>query len=231
MTLTENILSVTERIRQAAQRANRSTEDITLVAVSKTVSEAAIREAYDCGLRIFGENRPQELEHKASALADLRDIRWHMIGHLQRNKVKTVLPIAALIHAVDSLRLAEELDRQSRQKGLVTPILLEVNVSGEETKFGFAEGEILDACESLASMSGVSVRGLMTMAPLTADPEQARAVFAQTRELADKIAERGYQDIGMSELSMGMSNDFEVAVEEGATIVRVGTALWQGLDP
>ncbi len=229
MQLVRNIQSVMKRIGDAAERSNRDAAEITLIAVSKTVTEAMIREAYACGLRIFGENRPQQLEGKASMLADLKDIQWHMIGHLQRNKVKSVLPVAALIHSVDSLRLAEELNRHSIERGCETPILLEVNISGEQSKFGFAEQEALDACRFIATMQGIVVKGLMTMAPFAADPDETRPVFTRVRQLADFIRDQAITRIEMSVLSMGMSNDFEIAIEEGATMVRIGTALWEGL--
>jgi len=225
MSIADNIKSVRERIERAAQESGRSSEDITLVAVTKTVDLPVVREAYECGLREFGENRPQELRRKAESLADLDGVRWHMIGNLQRNKVKTVLPLSALIHSVDSVKLAEEIEK--RCAGSDSQILLEVNVSGEETKSGLTEGEVVAACERVHEMEHVKVRGLMTMAPFTAEPEETRPVFAKLRRLADEIRIQEIPGIEMIHLSMGMSNDFEVAIEEGATIVRIGTALWR----
>jgi pyridoxal phosphate enzyme (YggS family) len=188
---------------------------VTLIAVTKGFTAAAVREAYEAGLRHFGENRVQEAQEKAPALGDLRGVTWHMIGHLQTNKVKTAVGLFDIIHSVDSLHLAEEISRRAPQ---TVPAFLETNVSGESSKFGMSLKEIGERYESIAALPNIDVRGLMTVAPLAADREQTRAVFRQLRETADAL--------GIRELSMGMTGDFETAIEEGATHIRVGRAIF-----
>jgi pyridoxal phosphate enzyme (YggS family) len=209
------IEAVRGRIAAACARANRSSNDVTLIAVTKGFTAAAVREAYEAGLRHFGENRVQEAQEKAPALGDLRGVTWHMIGHLQTNKVKTAVGLFDIIHSVDSLHLAEEISRRAPQ---TVPAFLETNVSGESSKFGMSLKEIGERYESIAALPNIDVRGLMTVAPLAADTEQARAVFRQLRETADAL--------GLRELSMGMTGDFETAIEEGATHIRVGRAIF-----
>ena len=228
MSIRKNLEIVRERIAKAAKSAGRSPGSVALVTVSKTVDVPTVREAHALGLRLFGENRPQELQRKAEVLGDLPDIEWHMIGHLQRNKVKAVVPLAALIHSVDSLRLMTEISKYCVKNGCSARILLEVNVSEEESKFGFRPEQAIQACQASVDMEGFRIQGLMTMAPFTAAQEETRPVFVGLRELAETIESHNFENVSMRHLSMGMSNDFEVAVQEGATLVRIGTALWEG---
>jgi pyridoxal phosphate enzyme (YggS family) len=214
-TVAERIEEVRARINAACLRGGRSAEDITLIAVTKGFAAEAIREACEAGIKHFGENRVQEAQEKAPALADLRDVTRHMIGHLQTNKVKTAVTLFDIIHSVDSLHLAEEISRRAPQ---TVPAFLETNISGESSKFGMSLKEIGERYESIAALPNIDVRGLMTVAPLAADREQTRAVFRQLRETADAL--------GLRELSMGMTGDFETAIEEGATHIRVGRAIF-----
>ena len=216
--IAEHLAAVRKRVQEAAARAGRAPESVTLLAVSKTKSEAQIREAYAAGQRDFGENYVQELCAKAAALADLADIRWHLIGPLQRNKVKQVVPLAALIHTVDRLALAEEIEKRASTVGVI-PVLIEVYVSGEASKAGCSPEEAPALAERIREMGHLSLRGLMTIPPDTEDREEARPYFARLAALRDRIS-------GLTELSMGMSHDFEIAIAEGATIVRVGTAIF-----
>ena len=226
--IAEQLRSVRERIRQAALRAGRNPEEVTLIAVSKTKPAEMIQEAYGCGQRVFGENRVQELTEKLTALP--QDISWQLIGHLQTNKVRQIVGKAALIHSVDSIRLAEELQRESEKKRVVTELLLEVNIAGEESKFGFRPEELESAAVQIAQMPSLKLRGLMTVAPFTAIPEENRKYFRQIRQLAVDIKDKNIDNVTMDILSMGMTGDFEVAVEEGATMVRVGTGIFGGRD-
>jgi len=190
--------------------------EITLVAVAKGFEASAVRAAFDCGIRDFGENRVQEAEKKIGQLSDLKpDITWHMVGHLQSNKAGTAAELFDIIHSVDSVRLAGILSQRAEQ---TLPVLLEVNVSGEALKSGFAVDEIAGAVEEVRRLANLEVTGLMTIAPLTADPEEVRPVFRKLRELRDSL--------GLEHLSMGMTDDFEVAVEEGATVLRIGRAIF-----
>lgn len=226
--IAENLSSVKQRIERAALRAGRRPQDITLIAVSKTKPAELIREAYNCGQRVFGENRVQELSEKAPALPG--DIAWQLIGHLQTNKVRQIVGRVSLIHSLDSLRLAEELQRESEKRGLVTELLLEVNIAGEESKFGFRPEEAVAAAERIALLPALRLRGLMTVAPFTEEPEENRKYFRQMRQLAVDIKDKNIDNVSMDILSMGMTGDFEVAVEEGATMVRVGTGIFGGRD-
>lgn len=226
--IAEQLRSVRERIRQAALRAGRNPEEVTLIAVSKTKPAEMIQEAYGCGQRVFGENRVQELTEKLTALP--QDISWQLIGHLQTNKVRQIIGKAALIHSVDSIRLAEELQRESEKKGVVTELLLEVNIAGEESKFGLRPEDLESAAVRIAQMPSLKLRGLMTVAPFTAIPEENRKYFRQIRQLAVDIKDKNIDNVTMDILSMGMTGDFEVAVEEGATMVRVGTGIFGGRD-
>ncbi|MEZ4299741.1 MAG: YggS family pyridoxal phosphate-dependent enzyme [Polyangiaceae bacterium] len=218
-TIQARLTSVRARIEAAVQRAGRPPGSVRLLAVSKTKSEAAIREAYAAGQRDFGENYVQELCAKAEALSDLADLRFHVIGPLQRNKVKQVVPVASLVHTVDRASLAEEIEKRAAAAGRTVPVLLEVNVSGEASKAGCSSEEAPSLAALVRSMPHLELRGLMTIPPDTDDREEARPFFAKLRELRDRIGE-------LPELSMGMSHDFEIAIEEGATIVRVGTAIF-----
>lgn len=211
-----NIREVKRRIAQACERSRRSPDEITLVAVTKGVGIGAIRAAFDLGIRNFGENRVQEAEDKIVQLADLKPaVTWHMVGHLQSNKAKSAVELFDIIHSVDSVRLAEILNRRA-QKTL--PVLLEVNVSGEATKAGFSVGGTEAAVKAMKQLPDLKVMGLMTIAPFVADPEEVRSVFRKLRELRDSL--------GLEHLSMGMTDDFEVAVEEGATMLRIGRAIF-----
>lgn len=222
--LKENLKSVQERIRVAALKAGRNPDEITLIAVSKTKPVDMIQEIYDAGIREFGENKVQEITSKKPQLPD--DINWHMIGHLQRNKVRAVIDKACLIHSVDSLRLAQAISTEAVKSNMTVSILLEVNMAGEETKFGFKPDEVHDALQSIAGLPGIYVRGLMTSAPYVSNPEENRQYFRDMRQLCVDLKAKNIDNTSMDYLSMGMTNDFEVAVEEGATHVRVGTAIF-----
>lgn len=214
--------AVRRQVADAADCVGRSADEVLIVAVSKTQPVELIWRACEAGISEFGENRVQEFLGKYGLFPS---VRWHFIGSLQTNKVKDVVGKACLIHSVDSLRLLAEIDRRARAVDVVQPVLLEVNVSGEESKHGFAPSEVHDALVSASAMSGVAVRGLMTMAPF-GRPEDARWVFRGLRELRDSLSDLRLNGVELGELSMGMSNDFRVAVEEGATIVRVGNAIF-----
>jgi len=220
----ERYLEVQRRVREAAVRAGRDPECVRLIAVSKTKPAGMIREAMEAGAVDFGENRPQELRDKCAELPDT--LRWHMIGHLQKNKIKYVVGHACLIHSIDTLQLAEEVSAAAVKAGLVMPVLLEVNVAGEESKFGLRPEETEAAVRAAALLPGIEVRGLMTIAPYTDDPESNRVYFRQLRNLSIDIASKNIDNVNMCELSMGMTGDYEVAVEEGATLVRVGTGIF-----
>ena len=220
----ENLDSVRQRICDACSRAGRKPEDVTLISVSKTKPLEMLKEAYDAGSRDFGENKVQELDEKYGSMPE--DVRWHMIGHLQRNKVKYLIGKTTLIHSVDSLRLAEEINRLSVKHGVVTDILIEVNVAAEETKFGVSLDETEALIRKTAVLPGIRICGLMTIAPYVDDPEENRNVFRALRKLSVDIAAKNIDNVNMSFLSMGMTGDFEVAIEEGATHVRVGTGIF-----
>ncbi|MGC8839194.1 MAG: YggS family pyridoxal phosphate-dependent enzyme [Anaerolineae bacterium] len=222
-TLERNLRQVRERIARAAERVGRDPAEVTLVAVTKTVPVEVIRLAYGMGLRDFGENRVEEALPKARALPS--DVRWHCIGHVQRRKARLAVELSYLVHSVDSVRLAQRLQRFCEEQGRDLPILLEVNISGEETKYGFRPEEVAAAVPEIAACHRLRIQGLMTIAPLVADPEEARPCFRALRTLRDALAAR-YPDLDWRHLSMGMTGDFEVAVEEGATLVRIGQALF-----
>lgn len=224
LVIAENLARVRERIQEAARRSGRDPERVRLVAVSKTVDPERARQAVEAGAKILGENYVQEAQKKIEVLG--HEISWHFIGHLQRNKAKVAVHLFDLIHAVDSINLAQELDRQAKLQGKVLPVLLQINIGGEATKFGAQEKEILLLAEKLSAMAGIEVKGLMTMPPFFEDPEASRPYFVELRKLGERLAQQKIPRISTEELSMGMSNDFEVAVEEGATLVRVGTAIF-----
>ncbi|HSJ54346.1 MAG TPA: YggS family pyridoxal phosphate-dependent enzyme [Anaerolineae bacterium] len=236
--LAENLQSVQERVATAARRAGRDPAQVTLVAVTKNQPREAIAAAFDLGLRHFGENRVEEAESKIPGLPG--GITWHMIGHVQSRKARQVVPLFQVVHSVDSARLAARLDRLCVEEGERLPILLQVNVSGEESTYGLAaerwaedcdqRRELLAVVAEIVALPGLQVLGLMTMAPIVADPEQVRPVFASLRHLRDELAGI-YPEAGWHHLSMGMSDDFEVAVEEGATLVRVGRAIFDPDQP
>lgn len=226
--LTANLAHVCQQIAEAAIRAGRKPEDVRLVGVTKYVDVEIARGLVEAGLADLGESRPQELWKKAEALKEL-PIRWHAIGHLQRNKVERTLPLVSLLHSGDSLRLLETVSAAAAKQGRVIETLLEVNISGEAAKHGFAPSELQSSLPLIASLSGLKVRGLMAMAALAGGSEQARRDFAALRELRDQLREDCPPPIELAELSMGMSNDFLEAIEEGATLVRVGSALYEGI--
>lgn len=220
----ENMELVQKRIEEACGRAGRAAGEVTLIAVSKTKPVPDLEEAYRAGARDFGENKVQELVEKAQALPG--DIRWHMIGHLQRNKVKYIVDKVFLIHSVDSLRLAEEISKEALKKQVIVNILVEVNVAQEESKFGSCVEETQELVTQIALLPGIRIQGLMTIAPYVEDPEENRKYFAKLRELAVDISNKNIDNVTMRVLSMGMTGDYEVAVEEGATYVRVGTGIF-----
>ena len=220
----ENMEDVKERIRVACGRAGRPQSDVTLIAVSKTKPLELVREAYEAGARDFGENKVQDLLDRIDALPS--DIRWHMIGHLQRNKVKYIIGKVAMIHSVDSLRLAEEISRESVKHQVDTDILIEVNVAGEESKFGVSVEEAPQLVEDISRMPAVHVRGLMTIAPFVENAEENRQYFRKLKQLSVDIERKNIDNVNMTALSMGMTGDYSVAIEEGATCVRVGTGIF-----
>jgi len=225
----ERIDSVRKRIEAAARRAGRDPAEITLVAVSKTQPPEAVVAATRAGLHLFGENRVEEAGPKAEAVARLlapaAAPTWHMVGHVQSRKAADVLPWAAMVHSVDSVKLAERLSRFCVEAGLQRTILLEVNVTGETSKYGLAPEELPGAVEATAPLPGLRLEGLMTMAPIAAEPESVRPVFVRLRALKETMAQR-YPGVSWRHLSMGMTDDFEVAIEEGATMVRIGRAIF-----
>ncbi len=221
MSIRTNIGQVRDKIGKAAQRSGRDASAVTLIAVTKTHEEEAMREAVDAGITDIGENKAQEVRQKYPLLQ--RDVHWHFIGHLQRNKVKYVIDKVAMIHSVDSLSLAREISKRAERLDRVMPALVEVNVSGEKSKHGLVPDDVRSFLEEVKDLPGIRFQGLMTMAPYVEDPEQTRPVFRALRELQETLLSQGYQ---LEVLSMGMTNDFEVAVEEGATHVRVGTAIF-----
>lgn len=219
-----NLTNIEERICNACKRAGRDRNEVTLIAVSKTKPISMLQEVYACDIRHFGENKVQELTDKYPQMPD--DVNWHLIGHLQRNKVKYVVDKVAMIHSVDSLRLAEAIHKEALKKGVIVDILLEVNIAEEKSKFGFKAEELLDVIEQISQLNGLRVQGLMTIAPYVENPEENRSVFAQLRKLSVDIANKNIDNISVNILSMGMTGDFEVAIEEGATMIRVGTAIF-----
>jgi PLP dependent protein len=225
--LASRLQTVEERLRAACRRADRDRAEVTLVAVTKTVPPEVAAELVRLGVTDLGESRPQELWRKAAALP--QTVRWHLIGHLQRNKIERTLPLVSLIHSVDSLRLLAALEEEAARLGRTVPVLLEVNASGEASKHGFAPVEVPGLATHLVGLRHLQVRGLMTMAAPLDDPQQCRPTFAALRGLRDRLRGELGPRHSLEHLSMGMSNDFEVAVEEGATLVRLGTVLFEGL--
>ena len=220
----EQYLEVEERVQQACLRAGRRREEVTLIAVSKTKPLPMLLDAYEAGARDFGENKVQEILEKFPNMP--RDARFHMIGHLQRNKVRQIIGKTVLIHSVDSLRLARQIEEESARAGFITPVLLEINVAREESKFGFFVEEVEKALEEIAVFPHMTVKGFMTIPPFVENPEQNRKVFQDLFQLSVDITRKNIDNMSMDVLSMGMSGDYEVAIEEGATIVRVGTSIF-----
>ncbi len=220
----ENIDIVKSKIEAACKRSGRNSGDVTLIAVSKTKPVSDIEQAYETGTRDFGENKVQELDEKFPVLP--KDIKWHLIGHLQRNKVKYIVDKVELIHSVDSVRLAEQIEHEAAKKNITVKILVQVNVANEDTKFGLRWEDTIDIIKQISCLSHVHIKGLMTIAPFTDNPENNRGYFKKLKELSDEINALHLDNVEMTELSMGMTGDYEVAVEEGATLVRVGTGIF-----
>lgn len=220
----QNYKEVERKVEDACRRSGRDRQEVTLIAVSKTKPVSMLREAMEAGADVFGENKVQELCEKYEVLP--KDLHWHMIGHLQRNKVKYVVDKAELIHSVDSLRLAEEISREAVRKKVHAKILIEVNVAEEESKFGVRVEETEDLIRQIAVLPNICINGLMTIAPYVTDPEENRPIFRRLKKLAVDIKMKNIDNVHMDALSMGMTGDYEVAIEEGATMVRVGTGIF-----
>lgn len=220
----ENIRQVEERISKACGRSGRPVSDVTLIAVTKTKPIEMLMEAYEAGSRDFGENKVQEIVSKAPQLPD--DIRWHMIGRLQKNKVRQVIDKVVMIHSVDSLALAEQIEKEAAKKELVMDILLEVNVAMEESKTGFSIDETADAVSKIAKFPHIRIKGLMTIAPFVENSEENRDIFKKLYQLCVDIKSKNIDNVTMAVLSMGMTGDYETAIEEGATMIRVGTGIF-----
>ena len=222
--LKENLAKVEENIQAACDRAGSKREEVTLIAVSKTKPVEMLQEAYDLGVRVNGENKAQELASKYEVLP--KDIHWHMIGHMQRNKVKYIIDKVELIHSVDSLHLAKQIEKEAVKKGVDAQILVQVNIAQEDTKFGIDGPEVMSLVEEISKFPHIHIRGLMTSAPFVANPEENRCYFKKLHKLFVDIREKNIDNVSMDILSMGMTNDYEVAIEEGATMVRVGTGIF-----
>lgn len=220
----DQLAEVEHKIQAACERSGRKREDVTLIAVSKTKPVEVLKEAYDAGVRVFGENKVQELADKYEALP--KDIRWHMIGHLQTNKVKYIVDKVECIHSVDSLKLAEVIEKEAAKKNCKVNILIEVNVAQEESKFGISMDEVIPLIEKISSFPHISIQGLMTIAPFVENAEENRTIFKNLHKLSVDIMSKNIDNVNVSILSMGMTNDYEVAIEEGATMVRVGTGIF-----
>lgn len=224
MTLKENMDRLLDRVNKAALRSNRRASDINIIAVTKTVDVNTIKRAIDYGILHIGENRVQELLEKYEQIGQA--VKWHLIGHLQRNKVKYIVDKVDLIHSLDSYRLAVEIDKRAKRIDRVVDCLLQVNVSGEESKHGLEPGEVETILGKISSLTNIRVLGLMTMAPHLEDKEETRQYFKALREIFNKISEKDFKNVEMKYLSMGMTNDFEVAVEEGAGFIRIGRSIF-----
>lgn len=222
--LTENVIEVEKNIQAACDRAGRSREEVRLIAVSKTKPVSDIEEVLTTGILDYGENKVQELSDKYDVLP--KNIRWHMIGHLQRNKVKYLIGKTVLIHSVDSLRLAEQIEHEAAKADTIMNVLIEVNVAGEESKFGTTCNEAIELVRAVAALKHVKIKGLMTIAPFTDNPEDNRIYFKKLKQLSVDIKSKNIDNVDMDELSMGMTGDYEVAIEEGATMVRAGTGIF-----
>ena len=220
----DNLEIVRRRIEEACQRAGRDASEVTLIAVSKTKPVPMLEEAYEGGARDFGENKVQEIQAKYGSLPD--DVRWHMIGHLQRNKVKYIVGKVELIHSVDTYRLAEEINIQAKKQNVIVPILVEVNIAHEESKFGISAEDAILLVEEISKLENIRIKGLMTIAPYVENPEDNRLYFRKIKQLSVDITNKNIDNVFMEILSMGMTGDYEVAIEEGATMVRVGTGIF-----
>ena len=226
VTIASNVQKIREGIRQAAHRVGRDPSTVQLVAATKTVSPSLLLEAYEAGVRIFGENRLQEAQEKMLVIGPRQGLAWHFIGRMQRRKLKDIVGKFSLLHSVESMEQARGIDAVAGKLGIQQDILLEVNVAGEETKGGFPCGNMPEAMEQIDRLPHVVIRGLMTLPPFSDNPESARPYFSELRQLRDSLAQQGLGHGGVKELSMGMSHDYGVAIEEGATMVRVGTAIF-----
>ena len=226
--LKENLKNVEENILEACKKAGRDREDVKLISVSKTNPNEVLELAYGLGVRVFGENKVQELTGKIDFFNEHYDVQpeWHLIGHLQTNKVKYIVGKVKLIHSVDSEKLASVIDAESKKKGVVSDILVEINIGNEESKFGIDASQTLDLVEKIAKYPNLRVKGLMCIAPYTDDPEDNRKFFKKIKKLSVDIADKNIDNVSMCELSMGMTGDYQVAIEEGATYVRVGTGIF-----
>ena len=222
--LKDNLKKVEENIQAACDRSGRNRDEVTLIAVSKTKPVEMLQEIYDENIRDFGENKVQELCDKIEKMPS--DIKWHMIGHLQRNKVKYIVGKVALIHSVDSYRLAEEISIQAKKHNTTVPILVEVNIAHEESKFGISEEDAILLVKEISELENIRIMGLMTIAPYVENPEDNRMYFRKIKELSVDINSKNIDNVSMEIISMGMTGDYEVAIEEGATMVRVGTGIF-----
>lgn len=228
MSIAENLKEVQRDINEVCKKCGRDPSEVTLIAVSKTKPLEDLKEAYDAGARDFGENKVQELTAKMPNLPS--DIRWHMIGHLQRNKVKYIAGEVELIHSVDSFRLAEEINIQAKRKKIIIPALIEINIGDEESKFGVRPDEAKELCKEISELDSIHIEGLMTVAPAADDPEKVRRYFRKMHELFLDIKSENIDNVEMKILSMGMTNDYKVAIEEGSTMVRIGTGIFGARD-
>lgn len=224
MSICENLKQINEKITAAAEKSGRSREDILLLGVTKTIDTQRIKEMMECGIKSLGENKVQEIMDKYDVIG--AEAQWHLIGHLQTNKVKYIIDKVKLIHSVDSLKLAQEIDKRAKQHDLIMDILIEVNIGEEESKHGIKQEEAIDLCQKIARLDNIRIKGLMTVAPFVENPQENRDYFIQMRKLFVDIKNKNIDNIDMVYLSMGMTNDYEVAIEEGANIVRIGTGIF-----
>ncbi|MDD4781511.1 MAG: YggS family pyridoxal phosphate-dependent enzyme [Tissierellia bacterium] len=229
MSIKENIDNIMKRVIASSEKSGRDYKDITVIAVSKTVDSQRAKEAVENGLDNLGENRVQELVSKYEQLQD-QDIKWHMIGHLQKNKVKYIIDKVELIHSVESDSLAEEINKKAKQQGLIAKVLIELNIGEEESKFGVREEDAYKFVKALEKYENIKIMGLMTVAPYAENPEDIRWIFRKMKEIYNNISNMNLSNVEMKYLSMGMTNDFEIAIEEGANIIRIGTAIFGARD-
>lgn len=225
MDIVQNIADILKNVEKSAKKCGKSLDDITVIAVTKTVDSDRAFQAFQAGLKDLGENRVQEFVNKHENLKNF-DINWHIIGHLQKNKVKYLIGKVKLIHSLESLSLAEELDKRSKQYGLITDVLVELNIAEEESKFGIKKEHLIDFLKSIEGFENIRIVGLMTVAPFTEDKEEVRWVFKEMKHIYDTVISMSFKNVDMKFLSMGMTNDYDVAIEEGANIIRIGTAIF-----
>jgi pyridoxal phosphate enzyme (YggS family) len=225
MNVAQNIADILKNVEASANKIGKGLEDITVIAVTKTVDSDRALKAYEAGLNNFGENRVQEFNNKYESLKNF-NINWHIIGHLQTNKVKYIIGKVKLIHSLESISLAEEIDKRSKQNDLVTDVLVELNIAEEESKFGIKKENLIDFLKSIEGFENIKIVGLMTVAPFVEDKEEVRWVFKEMKQLYDTVSNMSFKNVHMKYLSMGMTNDYDIAIEEGANIVRVGTAIF-----